>query len=116
MKKGVILFVTLLLFLLVDSVEQLAQEQREVEIITVSSSEVTNGVVILTAEEGRKAFELRCNKDISGCTVLEPGSYLMVRLPKNRGIYDCANVDIYRRSANSEIRDKLGEYCVIEAK
>ena len=40
----------------------LAQEQREATTITVRSSEVNNGVVILAAREGKNSFELQCNK------------------------------------------------------
>jgi hypothetical protein len=40
----------------------------------------------------------------------------MVRLPKNWGMYDCANVDLYRKSGDLEAGDKLGEYCLIEAR
>jgi hypothetical protein len=95
-------------------VQALAQEKSQ---ITVKTSAVNNGVVIVTAQTGKTSFELQCNKDISGCRALEPGDYLMVRLPKNRGVYDCANVDIYPKSADSadpEVTEKLGEYCVTE--
>jgi hypothetical protein len=71
-------------------------------------------VVIVTALTGKTSFELQCNKDISGCSVLEPGDYVMVRLPKNRGVYDCASIDIYPKSADPEVTEKLGEYCVTE--
>ena len=37
----------------------------------------------------------------------------MIRLPKNHGFYDCANVDLYSQSETSENPDKiLGEYCI----
>jgi hypothetical protein len=38
----------------------------------------------------------------------------MVRLPKNRGMYDCQNVDLYPRTADPENEEKLGEYCLNE--
>jgi hypothetical protein len=113
MRKAVILLGTLLMFVFL-AVATLAQEQREVQTITVKSSEVNNGVVILAARGGKNSFELHCNKDFSGCTVLEPGNYSMVRLPKNHGSYECANVEVYRNTTNSETGDKLGEYCLVE--
>jgi hypothetical protein len=36
----------------------------------------------------------------------------MVRLPKNRGLYDCANVELYRAINGSETEEKVGEYCL----
>ena len=39
----------------------------------------------------------------------------MVRLPKNWGTYDCANVDVYHEPVNHEdLGQKLGEYCLLE--
>ena len=72
----------IILVALFAGVQALAQEKSQ---ITVKTSAVNNGVVIVTAQTGKTSFELQCNKDISGCRVLEPGDYLMVRLPKNRG-------------------------------
>jgi hypothetical protein len=40
----------------------------------------------------------------------------MVRLPKNRGMYDCANAEVYRKAANSEAGELLGKYCLVESK
>jgi hypothetical protein len=114
MKKAVIPFIAFLLFIFFGAAEVLAQEQREARTITVRSSEVNNGVVVLAAREGQNSLELHCNKDMSGCTVLVPGTYLMVRLPKNRGVYDCANVDIYRTTTDPETGDKIGQYCLVE--
>ena len=38
----------------------------------------------------------------------------MVRLPKNWGMYDCVNVDLYPSSADPATSQKIGEYCLIE--
>jgi len=116
MKKGFIFFVALLLFVFFAAVTASAKEERESQKITVRSHDINNGVVILVAREGTNSFELHCNKEMSGCTPLEPGEYLMVRLPKDWGMYDCANVDLYRKSGDLEAGDKLGEYCLIEAR
>jgi hypothetical protein len=37
----------------------------------------------------------------------------MVRLSKNWGMYDCANVDLYPTTADPATSEKLGEYCLI---
>ncbi len=115
MRKAAILFGVLLIVLFVPLALS-AQEQLESQKITVKGKEVNNGVVILAVQEGKNSFDLRCNKDVSGCTVLEPGEYAMVRLPKNRGLYDCANAEVYRKAANSEVGDKLGQYCLVETR
>jgi hypothetical protein len=36
----------------------------------------------------------------------------MVRLPKNHGVYDCDNVDLYTQSTDPETGNKVGEYCI----
>ncbi len=92
---------------------------QEKSLVTVRGSEVNNGVVILTVHQasptgGKASFALHCNKGAYECTVLEPGNYLMVRLPKNYGMYDCANVDLYPASADPETSKKIGEYCLID--
>jgi hypothetical protein len=51
---------------------------------------------------------------MADCMVLEPGTYVMVRLPKNWGMYDCANVDLYASTADPASGGKLGEYCLID--
>jgi hypothetical protein len=113
MNRRVIICILLVLFVLFAAVELVAQDKFQ---ITVKSSEVNNGVVIVRAQEGKKGVELQCNKDTWGCKIPESGGYLMVRLPKNHGIYDCQNVDIYPQSADSDNSQKIGEYCLIEQK
>ena len=89
--------------------------QPKYEPITVKSAEVTNGVVIVTVQGGGTQYELQCNTNISGCSALQPGSYVMVRLPKNWGTYVCANVDVYPTPVNrANLGQKLGAYCLIE--
>ena len=88
--------------------------------ITVKAAEVSNGVVIVTVaqagapEQASSSFALHCNKGASACKAPEPGSYIMVRLPKNWGMYDCTNVDLYPSSADPATALKIGEYCLIE--
>jgi hypothetical protein len=36
----------------------------------------------------------------------------MVTLPKNWGMYDCQNVDLYPTSADPATDQKIGEYCL----
>jgi hypothetical protein len=116
--QKIILFVVaaLVLFLLFAPIALSAQDQPEPQKITVKSKEVNNGVVILGVQEGKNSFELQCNKDVAGCAVLDAGDYLMVRLPKNRGMYDCANAEVFRKGANSESGERIGQYCLVQSK
>ena len=117
MKKSVLLFLVIIIALLLFAPVALsAQEQPESQKITIKSKEINNGVVILGVQEGKNFFELQCNKNFMGCTALETGDYLMVRLPKNRGMYDCANAEVYRKAANSETGERLGQYCLVQSK
>jgi hypothetical protein len=111
MKKVIIL--CFLLGIVLAATPVLGQEKYEV--ITVKSSEVQSRVVIVTVQGANTRFELQCNTNISGCSALQPGSYVMVRLPKNWGTYVCANVEVYPTPVNPEnLGQKLGEYCLIE--
>jgi hypothetical protein len=91
----------------------LAQQEQQ---ITVKGGEVSNGVVIVTAQEGKTFIDLRCNKDFAYCKIPQPGTYVMVRLPKNWGLYDCADVRVYRKMADLGARELVGEYCLVEEK
>src|ERR1700758_2688776 len=97
MKKGIVFFAVIFLFLLIASVQGWAQDSVQ---ISVKRSDVFNGVVIVTGLEGKTPLELQCNQGVSSCNVLQPGNYFMLRLPKNRGLYDCANAHVYRNSAD----------------
>lgn len=111
MKRAIILLVLLL------GVRVVAQDKST---ITVKNSETNNGVIIIvatqeaTADQAKTSVELHCNKGATACKAPEPGTYLMVRLPKNWGMYDCANVDLYRSSADPNTDQKIGEYCLSE--
>ena len=111
MKKAIILLV------LAAGMQLLAQDRSTV---TVKKSEVGRETVVVTAtsqgagDQAKASFELNCNKGASGCTAPEPGTYTMVRLPKNWGMYDCANVDLYAASADPDKDQKIGEYCLVE--
>jgi hypothetical protein len=93
---------------------------QETSTVTVKSSEISNGVIIVSAsqaatgDQAKASFALHCNKGTSSCKAPEPGTYVMVRLPKNWGMYDCANVDLYPSSADPASSQKIGEYCLIE--
>jgi hypothetical protein len=82
--------------------------------ITVKNSETANGVVLVTITESGKTLELQCNENHSFCAVPKPGHYQMVRLPKNRGMYDCKNVDLFVEAADVSSDEKIGAYCLIE--
>ena len=97
---------------------QLAAQDKST--VTVKNSETASGVVIVnvvqaaTADQAKASFELHCNKGAGSCKAPEAGSYIMVRLPKNWGMYDCANVDLYAEGANPSTDQKIGEYCITE--
>jgi len=101
-----------LIVLLFGAVSARSQER---ELITVKSAEVNNGVVLIAAQGERTSIELQCNKDFLGCAVLKPGTYLMVRLPKNHGPYECANVTVYAKGASLDtVGEQLGSYCIAD--
>ena len=112
MRKEVLLFLLLTLFLLFGSVEVSAQEKS---FITVRANELNNGVVILDILKAGKAYQLQCNQSMADCTSLKNGKYQMVELPKNFGMYECQDVEVYPESAVTLDKDqKLGEYCLVE--
>jgi hypothetical protein len=112
MRKGVVLLLLLTLFLLFGSVEVSA---REKSLITVKANELNNGVVIRDILKAGKTYQLQCNQNMSGCTTLNNGKYLMVELPKNFGMYECHDVEVYPESVVTEDKDqKLGEYCLVQ--
>jgi hypothetical protein len=104
MKK---IFLILIVFA---SVLLLADEKSPV---VVKNTSVTTGVVIMDIQVNGKTAELQCNEGGSGCTRLKPGNYMMVELPKNHGMYDCRNVEIYSPTA-SDTEEKIGAYCLIQ--
>lgn len=89
---------------------------QEASRIAVKSSVVSNGVVIVSAQEGKAHFDLQCNQDMMNCNKLAAGSYWMTRLPKNRGMYDCADVRVYAESSDPKSDSPVGEYCLIQQK
>ena len=113
MKKETIPFLLLALFLLFGSVEVLAQEKS---FITVRGNELNNGVVILDVLKAGKAYELQCNRGVPSCVALKNGRYQLVELPKNFGMYECKDVEVYPESAVTphDKDTKLGEYCMLE--
>jgi hypothetical protein len=114
MRKAFIFFS---LFGLLAAIQVMAQDKSTV---TVKGSELNNGVVIITVQQAAtsgqdaESFVLHCNKGMADCKAVEAGTYLMVRLPKNWGMYDCTDVDLYPSSADPATAQKLGEYCLIK--
>jgi hypothetical protein len=108
MKQCIVLF----FFLLICATPLFSEDKSP---ITVKDSSANNGVVLVNINDSGKAFELQCNQSAPHCFPPQAGSYWMVRLPKNHGLYDCANVDLYAQSANTgNPDDVLGEYCINE--
>jgi len=117
MKKAIALFVLLDLFCVLETVHLSAQERSH---IMVRGSELNNGVVILDVLKANKAYQLQCNQGAPGCTPLKNGNYQLVELPKNFGMYECRDVEVYPESAATpdaaapDKGQKLGEYCLVE--
>ena len=112
MKREIVLFLLLALFLLLCPVEVSAQNKSNITVITY---ELNNGVVVMDILKEGKRYELQCNDGLSGCAHLKSGKYVMVELPKNRGMYECKNVEIYRDSVvDVQTSEKLGNYCLSE--
>ena len=112
MKKGIVFFILLALFLFFGGVGVSAQEKSY---ITVKGRDLNNGVVIVDVVRDGKAYRLMCNENMPGCSALKNGRYQMVELPKNFGMYECKDVEIYPEFAlNPEKDKKLGEFCLEE--
>ena len=106
MKKLVLLFAILV------AVQVLAADKTQ---ITVEKTSVSGDVIMVTVQESGKAYELQCTKGAPYCAAPPAGTYWMVRLPKNHGYYDCANVDVYPQAATEQNNDTLfAEYCINE--
>jgi hypothetical protein len=108
---------SLMFLVLVFGLSAVAQDTST---ITVKNSENSGGVVTITAlqtataDQPKVSLDLHCNKGVSSCKALEPGTYVMVRLPKNWGMYDCNNADVYPATADPATAQKIGEYCLTE--
>ena len=100
-------FAVILVF--IAAVQLLAQDKSQV---TVKSVDKSNGVVLITVAENGKTLELQCNEGTSFCNAVKPGEYQMVRLPKNHGLYDCQNVDLFKSGTEADADDRVGEYCL----
>jgi len=105
MKKALVLLVIL-------TATALAEQQTLS--IMVKEATVATGVVIITADMAGKSVELQCTQSMPGCVSLKNGKYLMVQLPKNHGMYDCQNVDVFQEGANPTSAQRLGAYCLNE--
>ena len=93
------------------AVQMFAQDKSQV---TVKSVDKNNGVVLITVAENGNTLELQCNEGASFCTAAKPGEYQMVRLPKNRGLYDCQNVDLFKSDADPASAERIGQYCLLK--
>ena len=99
----------LVCFVLFMSVQLFAEEKSK---ITVKGSEKNSGVIIVTINDGKKSVELNCNDGFPQCAAPKPGEYWMVRLPKNHGVYECQNVDLFQATDDPDTAEKVGEYCL----
>jgi len=112
MKKAVSLLVVFTVaFVILAARYAFAQEKTPVK---VKGSVVVNKVVVVHVLKDGKPLDLQCNEGASGCAVLPSGSYLMLELPPNHGMYDCKNVEIYRGEPDKTQDEAIGAYCLVE--
>jgi hypothetical protein len=101
----------LVCLILLISVQVLAEEKTK---ITVKSTEKNSGVIVVAVNDGKKMAELNCNEGFPECAAPKPGEYWMVTLPKNHGVYECQNVDLFPSASDPDDAKKVGEYCLLE--
>jgi nitrous oxidase accessory protein NosD len=113
MKMTVILSAAVTALLVIAAAEQVfAQEGTSVK---VKGSEIVTGVVIVDILKDGTPLELQCNQGAANCNTLKRGGYVMVELPKNFGMYDCKNVEIYREEQDKpQGAELVGKYCLVE--
>jgi hypothetical protein len=100
---------TLFVLMLLTAMQLLAVDKA---LVTVKSSSVNNGEVIVTIHAEGKPLELQCTQSAPFCKTIQAGSYWMVRLPPNHGLYDCDNVDLFAQADDPETAQKVGEFCI----
>lgn len=103
----------ILLVLFFSAMLALAIEKSQITVKEATST--SNGIVLVTISDAGKTAELQCTATAPFCAAPKPGTYWMVRLPKNHGVYDCNNVDLYPQSADPDAGGQIfGEYCLNE--
>jgi len=81
--------------------------------ITVKTTTLSNGVVVVDVVKGGKGYFLECNQGAPNCTQLKSGKYELLELPSNTGMYDCKDVQVFPEGADTtDSSKKLGEYCL----
>jgi hypothetical protein len=113
MKRNVSLFIALTAAFVIMAT-QLAFVQDKTP-VKVTGSQVVTGVVIVHVQQEKKSLDLQCNQGVSTCKALQSGSYLMLELPPNYGMYDCKNVEMYQGDKDKpDEAEKVGSYCLVE--
>jgi len=112
MKRSISLLAVLTAaFIMLASAQAFTQDKASIK---VKSSEIVTGVVIVHVVKGGETLELQCNEGAGSCKPLASGNYVMVELPKNYGMYDCRNVEIYRGDQDKpDASERIGAYCLM---
>lgn len=111
--KGIVSSIALAIALFILTIQPAVAQQKNT--VTVKSSEVVTGVVIVHVQREGKTFDLQCNEGTFSCKALSGGSYVMVELPKGYGMYDCKNIEVYRGDPDKpDSAEKVGAYCLVE--
>lgn len=113
MKTVAVLLVAITALLVLTATDMAFAQERTA--VKIKGSQVVTGVVVVDVVKDGKTLELQCNQGAMECNILKSGSYVMLELPKNYGMYDCKNVEIYREDKDKpEGTELLGKYCLIE--
>jgi hypothetical protein len=110
------LLIALAVVFLISATERgFAQERVQVK---VKRSDVVSGVIVVSILKAGKVADLQCNDGQPGCKALKAGDYWMVQLPKNFGMYDCQNAEIYpgdkELPEEPDPNTRIGAYCLNE--
>ena len=116
--KGIVYKLSLAILLVATSLTSvLAQERTQ---ITVKKTHVVTGVLLVEITKVGKPFTLQCNDGQPTCKNLKPGTYWMLELPENHGMYDCKNAEIYAGDKDPgdepEDSERIGAYCEYDVK
>jgi hypothetical protein len=114
MKWAISLFVVVTAAFVILAAEQAFTQDKAP--VKVKNSVVVNGVVVVHVLKDGKPLDLQCNEGATSCKVLPSGSYRMMQLPENHGMYDCKNVEMYPadQSKPEEEEAAIGAYCLVE--
>jgi hypothetical protein len=113
--SGVRMSKTMFCFLVIFLLQAGSLRAQQKSVVDVKASRFSNGVVLVEILKGAKGFDLQCNQGAPACEPLKAGKYQLLELPKNTGMYECQDVQVFSESDDASDPDKkLGEYCLTD--